>query len=242
MMRGVPGSPALSGGGVGSPISPALSGGGVGSPFTPVDEPAEVEQLRKALARQVRISELAGQRTASVCRARVTEPQCEVCRGGNARGPLERGGDCSRTGHSHTVLQQECAPAAVLRAGPSSAQACADHSRVVETALAGQRPRPPGARTGSTGVEDVTALAAHLDEVLSTAAWGQAAPMLKNIEWLAHPTLAKQHKATRRGAQSSRRRRARKKQAGERKLPVSAASSRKKPQCRESTGSRPKAK
>lgn len=224
----------------GVPASPVLSGGGVGSPITPLDEPAEVEQLRKALARQVQISERAGQGKAPACRVDAVERQSEV--GAGVSTLRTRSRSCSRTGQSHTVVQSAAA-AAIPFDGPTSGRAvhraCADHGSVAGMAATGLRPQQPVARAGSVGV---TALAAHLDEVLSTAAWEQAAPKLKNIEWLVHPTLAKRQKPTRRGAQSTRRRRARKKQAGERQLPVSAASSREKPQCRGSTGSRRQAK
>lgn len=189
------------GAGAAPPASPALSGGGVGSPITPVDEPAEVEQLRKALARQARVSDAS----------------------------------------------------------------CARHSSVAGSAAADLRPRPNAARGSSAGADEVVALAAHLDAILSTSAWEQAAPLLKNIKWLRHPmstcaseqaapvlkelkwlrhpSIAKPRPPTRRGPKPSRKRGARKKKAGERDFPVQApSSSREQPQHRGASGLRHKAK
>lgn len=103
------------------------------------------------------------------------------------------------------------------------AQRCGDAAAVEQLRMALARQARIGdgaAPADSPSTSDVSTLAARLDYVLSTANWEQAAPLLKSIEWLRHPTMAKRRKPTRRGSKSSSRRRARKnkKQAGERKF------------------------
>jgi hypothetical protein len=92
-----------------------------------------------------------------------------------------------------------------------------------------------GANAAGTS-SDVAALAAQLDSVLSTAAWEEAAPLIRNIMWMRHPGLAKSKKPTRRGSgskgSSRRRSRGKSKDTHEKPAVPAPAASRRKQQHR----------